>query len=1181
MKKIIFVVILSILLINTQAQNVFTVTQTSDPDPFLYSENPDNPEIQGTLQWAVRKANDSESACIINFAIQGTAPHVIELEYGLPSIRQTIIIDGTSQQGYQENIPAIIIDGQNKLVTAFQFYFTDNSEVKGLYIRNFLMYGIGFSNSNNLTIEKNTINNIYSYDTDIRVSVGLYFATCGNVNIYGNYIGNQLNFDENIHIENHGILINFGSTDFRIGDTEQGQANTISNVGETGIKLATQDDYGITISANKIYNNPIAISLLNGANEAKQAPTISSYDEAGVTGTSEPNDVIEIFGSARDENANEYLTSITADELGNWTTTLENTTWNGIVATATDESGNTSKLSNVFNSEIDYCLNNPINVGYETEDITCIDGNDGSITLSISGGYSPYSIIWETNPVQTSTNITNLIAGTYKFNITDLHGCTKHDSITLTEPYKQVQIYEDLILNYSSANLLSDVSNAVDKFDNLYVVGTTNDDVLVKKITLIKYNNSGIEQWIRDFTVNSELKKIIIDKQSNVIVIGTKTENNAKSIIATKYNQSGSILWNGLYNLANSDDEIIDAIADNDNNIVIAGNIDNYNKILIVKFDYLGNLLWATNYNDFSSKVNAIVADGSNIYLTGSSTNINEDFVTLCYSGNGTFLWSKLYNGSDNETDEAISIDIDNTSVYVTGKSFSTTNDYDIVTIKYLKNGTEQWIAKFNGVSNNVDIPCKIAVNQNIFITAKSNNGFNNSDFLTLCYDVNGQLNWGQIYNGASNDNDIPTDFRVTNSNIVVTGISTDFCTGSDYLTINYKTTGELDWVQRFSSEGNNPDIPNSISIDNNSNVFVSGLSTNKFGNFDITTVKYKNIETQCLSFPNKLKNKEDIQTENMSRNIFMLVNSFIYLAQSKELLNTVYNEAKKSEDFEVRYNTLIQKNPQFKTLVEKQLKNCFYADKPDIPEPYKDIESKLIYDNDLYVPNIYIPNINIADLNKLPIIAIGTSEVNDDDEIVGYTLSKDGQVKEILISEELANSSKIPIIIMNYSIKNEEEYIKSINDSGGIINNNKSNSYNIYLTQFSINYRYESNFRSDYHLRMIYFFSSGQYEDDTPNYLIKKINKREIGEVFYDMFPLSGVDYWNDLIGIAVATYEHDWWAGLKPVAVNSSQVPMSPCVVPCRMSYLNEWYQAFYFPFNELSYSCLSKGSCLIINL
>src|SRR3989339_1643482 len=162
MKQIIFAVILSVLLINTQAQNVFTVTKTSDPDPFLYSENPDNPDIQGTLQWAVRKANDSESGCIINFAIQGTAPHIIALDYELPIIRQSLIIDGTSQADYQIAMPAIIIDGQNKHYTAIQFYLTDNSIVKGLDIRNFKTYGISFNKCNNIIIEQNVISDIYN-----------------------------------------------------------------------------------------------------------------------------------------------------------------------------------------------------------------------------------------------------------------------------------------------------------------------------------------------------------------------------------------------------------------------------------------------------------------------------------------------------------------------------------------------------------------------------------------------------------------------------------------------------------------------------------------------------------------------------------------------------------------------------------------------------------------------------------------------------------------------------------------------------------------------------------------------------------------------------------------------------------------------------------------------------------
>ena len=49
--------------------------------------------------------------------------------------------------------------------------------------------------------------------------------------------------------------------------------------------------------------------------------------------------------------------------------------------------------------------------------IHCHGGNDGSIHLTVSGGYSPYTFHWNTNA--TTEDISNLVAGTYSVIVTD------------------------------------------------------------------------------------------------------------------------------------------------------------------------------------------------------------------------------------------------------------------------------------------------------------------------------------------------------------------------------------------------------------------------------------------------------------------------------------------------------------------------------------------------------------------------------------------------------------------------------------------------------------------------------------------------------------------------------------------------------------------------------------------
>ncbi|HRH38032.1 MAG TPA: SprB repeat-containing protein, partial [Flavobacteriales bacterium] len=69
-----------------------------------------------------------------------------------------------------------------------------------------------------------------------------------------------------------------------------------------------------------------------------------------------------------------------------------------------------------------------------TSSVSCFGGNDGSAVAAPSGGIAPYSIIWNTLPVQTGTTATGLIAGTYTATFTDARGCVRTQDVTITAP---------------------------------------------------------------------------------------------------------------------------------------------------------------------------------------------------------------------------------------------------------------------------------------------------------------------------------------------------------------------------------------------------------------------------------------------------------------------------------------------------------------------------------------------------------------------------------------------------------------------------------------------------------------------------------------------------------------------------------------------------------------------------
>lgn len=66
------------------------------------------------------------------------------------------------------------------------------------------------------------------------------------------------------------------------------------------------------------------------------------------------------------------------------------------------------------------------------EDVTCNGDEDGSATVTVQGGTTPYEYLWSDG--QTSATASGLGAGSYTCTVTDANGCTGSDDVTISEP---------------------------------------------------------------------------------------------------------------------------------------------------------------------------------------------------------------------------------------------------------------------------------------------------------------------------------------------------------------------------------------------------------------------------------------------------------------------------------------------------------------------------------------------------------------------------------------------------------------------------------------------------------------------------------------------------------------------------------------------------------------------------
>ena len=82
----------------------------------------------------------------------------------------------------------------------------------------------------------------------------------------------------------------------------------------------------------------------------------------------------------------------------------------------------TDKNGCSFQASFDLVSPMPITIEETLKDPSCAGNSDGSISLKITGGNTPYTYLWSNGSTQSS--IQNLAAGTYKVKITDATGCS-------------------------------------------------------------------------------------------------------------------------------------------------------------------------------------------------------------------------------------------------------------------------------------------------------------------------------------------------------------------------------------------------------------------------------------------------------------------------------------------------------------------------------------------------------------------------------------------------------------------------------------------------------------------------------------------------------------------------------------------------------------------------------------
>ncbi len=277
------------------------------------------------------------------------------------------------------------------------------------------------------------------------------------------------------------LIVNGGTPGYNYAWNNGSNAGNLSNVSAGSYAVTVTDDNGC--SKNEIFNvtEPSLLNVsgnttdvsCNGAGDGLIILSVSGgtsgYNFAWSNGSSSPNlagisggnySVTVTDNNGCTENASFSITELAAIQVTSDVTNIDcngedtgeiDLTVNGGAGGYTYSwsdgstgSGITNLTAGVYDvtiSDADGCLSNKsylvnqslaLSSSTIVNDVTCNNGSNGSISLSVSGGVGPYTYLWSDG--STNSQILNTTWGNYTVDITDALGCTITESYTINQP---------------------------------------------------------------------------------------------------------------------------------------------------------------------------------------------------------------------------------------------------------------------------------------------------------------------------------------------------------------------------------------------------------------------------------------------------------------------------------------------------------------------------------------------------------------------------------------------------------------------------------------------------------------------------------------------------------------------------------------------------------------------------
>ena len=379
---------------------------------------------------------------------------------------------------------------------------------------------------------------------------------------------------------------------------------------------------------------------------------------------------------------------------------------------------------------------------------------------------------------------------------------------------------------------------AVDAGHNIIAVGQGSGIWLIAK-----YDANGLLLWTRAPTTSPSsfgtALGVTVDPAGNIFVTGVEDSE----VRLRKYDSNGNLLWSKDYRVYpnGSNYDAGEGIArDAAGALYVTGHATTGSPggecyagpdEMLIKFveangtcqdipwtsaapsiELTPTVLWSRSWNQTASDgdtTSGVAVDShDHIYVAGTaSSNFPTPWILQKYDATGAPIWSRTYmaGGGGWNGATAVTVGPDDDPV-VAGRMNMGGSGFDMVTVKYSKDGAPLWSELWVGPGNNEDVPSAVTVDSlgNVIVAGYSKNfngTTNDRDWVILKYDPDGNLLWSRGYGSAGGLNDTALGVAIgPNGEIVVAGDEGRSVFLGDGLIRKYATDGSLVWSRTVAA---------------------------------------------------------------------------------------------------------------------------------------------------------------------------------------------------------------------------------------------------------------------------------------------------------------------------------------------------------------------------------------------